>query len=163
MAYCVNDEKGRSATGTEVRSRAAPSVSGSRSCRKRLPVRRQANLVSGSAFVVAHHHAVADRMALARQHETVADFVFFERVVLLHLDFAFQHLRTASAADAALARVRQREAGSQTDVKHAHPLIRETKLAPFSVEYDFEVGSRRVLGDLDWRHTCLRQRRAEAF
>src|SRR6185312_3128026 len=57
-----------------------------------------------SSLVETDDDALADRMALARQHKTVADLLGFERVVLIHLYLALEHLRPARAAYAALAR-----------------------------------------------------------
>ncbi|SAK98425.1 hypothetical protein AWB79_07594 [Caballeronia hypogeia] len=102
-------------------------------------------------------------MTLASQHEAVIDFVLFERVVLVHLHFAFEHLRAARAAHAALARVRQREPRLQPDIQHAHAFVRQAQLALLAVDDQLQFRRRRVLRDLDRRHPRLRQRRAEAL
>ncbi|CAM2148547.1 conserved hypothetical protein [Paraburkholderia tropica] len=116
-----------------------------------------------STLVEAHHHALADRMALAGEHEAVLHFLLFERVVLVHLHFAFEHAGAAGAAHAALACIRQRKPGFQADVEQAHALIGQTQLALLAVDNDFQLGGRRIRGDFDRRHARLRQRRAETF
>ncbi|SAL03893.1 hypothetical protein AWB77_06894 [Caballeronia fortuita] len=102
-------------------------------------------------------------MTLAREHEPVIDLVLFERVVLVHLHFAFDHLRAARTAHTALACVRQRKARLQSDIEHAHAFIRQAQLALLAIDDQFQIRRRRALRDLDRRRTRLRQRRAEAL
>ncbi|SPB19015.1 hypothetical protein NOV72_06216 [Caballeronia novacaledonica] len=102
-------------------------------------------------------------MTLASQHETIIDFVLFERVVLVHLHFAFEHFRPARAAHAALARIRQREPCFQSDIEHAHAFVRQPQFALLPVDDQFQIRRRRALRDLDDRRARLRQRRAEAL
>ncbi|SAL03133.1 hypothetical protein AWB80_08490 [Caballeronia pedi] len=89
--------------------------------------------------------------------------MLFEREVLFHLHFAFEHLRAARAAHTALARVRQREACFQTHIEHAHARVWQPQLALLAIDDQFQIRRRRVLRDLDGRHPRLRQRRAEAL
>ncbi len=89
--------------------------------------------------------------------------MLLQRVVLFHLDFAFQDLCPARAAHAALAGVGQCKARFQADVQHADAHIRQPQLALLAVDDQLEIRGRRVVGDLDGRHARLRQRRTEAL
>src|SRR5690606_23325323 len=77
-----------------------------------------------SGFLVEiDDQAVADREALAAQHEAARHLVVFQREIGVHVHFALHHLAAAGRTDPALAGVRQFQALLQRRIEHAGAVL----------------------------------------
>src|SRR6185437_16449581 len=102
--------------------------------RSEIKIGRKCVRMRRSGFLVEiQHQLVADRKALAAEHEAARHFVVFEREVRIHVHLAVDNLAAAGGAHAALARVRQVYALLQRRIEHAVAVLVDEEAAAVAV------------------------------
>src|SRR5947209_2678512 len=78
---------------------------------------------------------IGNRIALAGQYETARDFVVLERIVRIHIHFAFDELGTAGGAHAAFARMPYVDSTAQRGIQNAFGVLLHGKCMLRSIKH----------------------------